>query len=285
MSSLLRRPAAAGSGTIVAITPALAGWSFVGFEAVALAAGERTTRLTVGREVCVVVLSGCVHVTGEWGVWRNLGVRPDPFSGPPEAAYLPPGGKVEVEAVTDAEVGLCFAPAVKGAPPRAFHAEDLEQVTRGYDRHERLVTDIVMSNAPAERLLVCEVLTPPGNWSSYPPHKHDVDDLPRESLLEETYYHRVRPDDCFGLQRVYTEDRSLDETVAVHDRDTVLVPRGYHAVAAPPGVLVYYLNVMAGPRRQWAFTDDPALAWTRAHGATTGGRTRPDDRPHDPEAP
>lgn len=275
-SPLLRRPNAARSGTIVEVTPQTAGWSYVGFEVVALPAGSWVVRDAGAREVCVVVLTGTVDVTSEHGDWTGLGVRPDPFTGPPEAAYLPPGSRVTVAATADAEVAFCFAPAATGVAPRVFRAADLTPVTRGYDRHERVVTDIVMSNAPAEALLVCEVLTPSGSWSSYPPHKHDVDDLPRESLLEETYYHRVQPDDCFGIQRVYTDDRSLDETVAVHDRDTVLVPRGYHAVAAPPGVVVSYLNVMAGPHREWAFADDPALAWTRADGATTGGALRPD---------
>jgi 5-deoxy-glucuronate isomerase len=287
MSRLLRRPAPVSSGTIVEVTPASAGWEYVGFEAVALAPGETVVRSAGAREVCVVVISGRVHVSSEHGDWRDLGVRPDPFSGPPEAAYLPPGSTVTVEGAAGAsssEIGFCFAPASTGAEPAALRAGDLAPAQRGYDRHERTVTDIVMGNRPAERLLVCEVITPSGNWSSYPPHKHDVDDLPRESLLEETYYHRVLPDDCFALQRVYTDDRSLDETVAVHDRDTVLVPRGYHTVAAPPGVSVYYLNVMAGPSREWSFNDDPALAWTRADGATTGGRMRPDVLAPDPEA-
>lgn len=284
MSELLRRPARVDAGTIVEVTPESAGWDHVGFEAVALAPGEAIERATGARELCVVVIAGRAHVASEHGAWRDLGARDTPFAGRPEAAYLPPGSKVTVEgAGAGAEVGLCFAPAETGAAPAVIRAESLAPVRRGYDRHERMVTDILMGDRPAERLLVCEVLTPSGNWSSYPPHKHDVDDPPRETLLEETYYHRVVPDDCFGLQRVYTDDRSLDETVALHDRDTVLVPRGYHTVAAPPGALVYYLNVMAGPTRAWSFTDDPALAWTRADGATAGGRLRPDVTTPDPE--
>ena len=119
-----------------------------------------------------------------------------------------------------------------------------------------------MGDEAADALLVCEVITPAGHWSSYPPHKHDVDDLPRESFLEETYYHRVNPAKGFGLQRVYTEDRTLDETLAAQDGDTVLVPRGYHTVSAPPGYALYYLNVMAGPTREWAIRNDPDHEWT-----------------------
>jgi 5-deoxy-glucuronate isomerase len=128
-----------------------------------------------------------------------------------------------------------------------------------------------MGQREADSLLVCEVVTPPGHWSSYPPHKHDRDALPEESFLEETYYHRISPAQGFGLQRVYTGDLSLDETMAVRDRDVVLVPRGYHTVSAPPGYSVYYLNVMAGPVRRWAISNDPDHEWTlqpsRPHGS------------------
>lgn len=271
--SILQRPATDGR---VVVTPESAGWQYVGFEAVRLAGGEVVERSFADREACVVVVSGTVHVRSAAGEWRDLGGRPDPFSGPPEAAYFPPGVAFRVEAAGgEAEIGICTAPASVGTAARALRGDDVEVVRRGYDVHERTVGNIMMANAAAERLLVTEVITPSGHWSSYPPHKHDRDALPDESLLEETYYHRVAPASGFGLQRVYTDDGSLDETVAVHDRDVVLVPRGYHTVAAPPGVAVYYLNVMAGPSRKWAFTDDPALAWTRADGATLDGRLGP----------
>jgi len=119
-----------------------------------------------------------------------------------------------------------------------------------------------MADREAESLLVCEVLTPAGHWSSYPPHKHDRDAPPSETFLEETYYHRIAPAQGFGLQRVYTDDRSLDEALAFGDRDCVLVPRGYHTVSAPPRYELYYLNVMAGPTRLWAVANDPDHEWT-----------------------
>jgi 5-deoxy-glucuronate isomerase len=139
---------------------------------------------------------------------------------------------------------------------------ELEVETRGYGAQERLVHPILMAGREAESLLVCEVLTPAGHWSSYPPHKHDRDDPPHETFLEETYYHRVSPARGFGLQRVYSHDRKLDETLAFGNRDCVLVPRGYHTVSAPPGYDVYYLNVMAGPTRAWAVANDPDHEWT-----------------------
>ena len=138
---------------------------------------------------------------------------------------------------------------------------EMEVETRGFGAQERTVTPILMGDREADSLLVCEVLTPPGHWSSYPPHKHDRDALPEESLLEETYYHRIDPASGFALQRVYTGDGNLDETLAVRDRDVVLVPRGYHTVSAPPGYAVYYLNVMAGPVREWAIANDPDHEW------------------------
>jgi 5-deoxy-glucuronate isomerase len=123
------------------------------------------------------------------------------------------------------------------------------------------VQKILMGDQRAERLLVVEVITPGGHWSSYPPHKHDRHDPPNETFLEETYYHRLEPAQGFGMQRVYTDDRSLDETFTFGDGDVVLVPRGYHTVSAPPGYDLYYLNVMAGPVRDWAFANDPDHAW------------------------
>ena len=122
---------------------------------------------------------------------------------------------------------------------------------------ERRIHHILMEDAAAESLLVTEVLTPGGNWSSYPPHKHDTNDPPRETALEEIYYHRLRDERGFALQRVYTTDRTLDETLAVRNGECVLVPRGYHTVSAAPGYDLYYLNVMSGPLREWKVTFDP----------------------------
>ena len=132
--------------------------------------------------------------------------------------------------------------------------------------------NILPESEPAESLLVVEVITPSGHWSSYPPHKHDRDALPEESLLEETYYHRLSPPQGFAFQRVYTDDRSLDETMAFEDGDVVLVPKGYHPVATLAGYDSYYLNVMAGPVRKWMFTWEEDHAWiNRDYPAESGG--------------
>jgi 5-deoxy-glucuronate isomerase len=268
MSHLLVHPSPspAPDGALLRVTPESAGWGYVGFEAVALGAGATAQRETGDRELCVVVVSGTVNVRSAHGDWTDLGGRPDPWSGRPDAAYLPPGTRVSVEAAGgDAEVGLCWAPAPSGgATARVLPGDEIEVETRGHGAQERFVHPILMGDREADSLLVCEVLTPAGHWSSYPPHKHDRDNPPRETFLEETYYHRIAPARGFGLQRVYSDDRSLDESLAFGDRDCVLVPRGYHTVSAPPGYNLYYLNVMAGPTRAWAVANDPDHEWTLA---------------------
>jgi 5-deoxy-glucuronate isomerase len=251
------RPAA--DGAIVSVTPDSAGWGHVGFEVLDLRDGDVAERETGPRELCLVAVAGRCRVRSSHGEWE-LGGRPDPFSGPPDAAYLPPGTSVAIEGA-GAEVALCWAPARDGAPARVLPGADVEVEVRGQGPFQRRIHPILMADRQADALLVCEVLTPGGHWSSYPPHKHDRDAMPEESLLEETYYHRVEPAHGFALQRVYSADRTLDETLAVRDRDTVLVPRGYHTVSAPPGYDLYYLNVMAGPTRAWAIANDPDHEW------------------------
>jgi len=253
--------ASAEGGSVVKVTPESAGWGYVGFEVLRLAAGQTAERRAAGVEVCLVPLSGGCHVATDADEWRDVGGREGPFDGLPHAIYLPPGTTYRVEATTDLDLALASAPAERGAEPRLVRPEDIEVEVRGSGNMEREVRPILMANTPAERLLVVEVLTPGGHWSSYPPHKHDRDDPPNETYLEETYYHRVRPEGGFALQRVYTDDRSLDETLVCQDGDVVLVPKGYHPVSAPPGYDLYYLNVMAGPVREWKFTNDPQHEW------------------------
>jgi 5-deoxy-glucuronate isomerase len=248
MSSLLVQPP---------VTPESAGWTYVGFEVLQI--GDRSqSRDTGDRELCLVVIEGSCDVRSTHGDWKGLGGRTSPFDGRPAAAYLPPGTEFELSGT--GEVALCTAPAADGAEPRVLTGGEVE--VRGHGAQERTVTPILMGDQAADSLLVCEVVTPPGHWSSYPPHKHDRDAMPDESFLEETYYHRISPAQGFALQRVYTGDGELDETVVVRDRDVVLVPRGYHTVSAPPGYSVYYLNVMAGPVRAWAIANDPDHEWT-----------------------
>ena len=262
MSELLvHRTAARADGTILEVTPESAAWRYVGFEVLSLVAGAVARRDTADRELCAVVISGTATVSSEHGRWNDLGGRADPWSGLPEAVYLPSGSSATIEG--EGEVALCWAPApAGGAKARVLPGAGVEAETRGHGAMERRIRPILMADQEADSLLVCEVITPAGHWSSYPPHKHDRDDPPGETLLEETYYHRISPEWGFGLQRVYSDDRTLDESLAFGDRDCVLVPRGYHTVSAPPGYDLYYLNVMAGPIRLWAVANDPDHEWT-----------------------
>jgi 5-deoxy-glucuronate isomerase len=262
-SLVIRRPRkAAGEGLIVAITPQSAGWSYVGFDVYSLRRGHAIQQTTGEREVCAVLLAGRADVTAGAKRWDGVGARESVFAGLPDSIYAPAHSRIEIVAVTEiCEVALCWAPAQGGPEPTLISASEIRPFKRGSGQTERTIHNILMEDRPAESLLVTEVLTPGGNWSSYPPHKHDTDDVPRESYLEETYYHRTARPEGFAIQLVYTDDRTLDEAIQVHDGDAVLVRRGYHPVAAAPGYDLYYLNVMAGPVRRWLVTTDPNHSW------------------------
>ena len=247
-------------GCVIRITPESAGWRYVGFEVYRLAAEARLARTYEDRESCVVFLAGSGHVSAGGREWPDAGVRASVFDGPPAALYVPPRTAWAVEAAAELELAVCTAPAERGAEPRLLAPGDVRHESRGSGGEAREIDHILMEDEPAESLLVTEVVTPAGHWSSYPPHKHDIDDPPRETYLEETYYHRMREANGFAFQRVYTADGSLDEAVAVRDGDVVLVPKGYHPVAAGARHDLYYLNVMAGPTREWRVTVDPDFA-------------------------
>ncbi|MEC5206742.1 5-deoxy-glucuronate isomerase [Vogesella perlucida] len=250
---------------LVDVTPASAGWTHVGFRAVKLAGGEHEVWQQPGRECCVVILAGKASVQVGDTVWLGLGQRDSVFDEQaPYAVYAPPGLAVTVTADSAAEVAFCSAPSAGNHPPRLITPDSMTRSVRGKGANTRYVTDILPQTEPADGLLVVEVRTPSGHSSSYPPHKHDRDALPEESVLEETYYHRLNPAQGFAFQRVYTDDRRIDQSMAVEDHDVVMVPEGYHPVCVPYGYDSYYLNVMAGPRREWCFRNDPAHEWLLA---------------------
>jgi 5-deoxy-glucuronate isomerase len=249
-------------GKVLSVTPQSAGWRYVGFEVYSLAKGQRLKRETADQEACLVLLSGKCHIATKHEKWEDLGQRMNVFEKiPPYSVYIPSGDFYEIEAVTELELAVCLAPGKGTYPARLIAPADVGVEMRGAGNIERRIHNILPEQKPADSLLVVEVFTPEGNWSSYPPHKHDQDNLPEESYLEETYYHKINPGHGFAVQRVYTDDRSLDETMIVKNGDVVLVPKGYHPVSAPPGYEVYYLNVMAGPVRTWKFRNDPDHEW------------------------
>ena len=248
---------------IVKVTPESAGWKHVGFESLRLSSGETLALdLPADREGCLVVLSGRADVAVGEQRYDGIGGRGSVFDErSPEAVYAPPSSHFDIRAHDDVELALATAPAQGRYPARLIAADSMKRSVRGQGSNTRYICDILPQTEAAESLLVVEVLTPAAHSSSYPPHKHDSDNVPQESSLEETYYHRIDPPQGFAFQRVYTDDRSLDETMTVEDGDVTLVPRGYHPCAAIHGYDLYYLNVMAGPKRVWRFYNEPAHEW------------------------
>jgi 5-deoxy-glucuronate isomerase len=279
MSARLHWPAGrtAEGADPVAITPRLAGWRYTGLRVVRLAAGESRRVTTTTCEMLVLPLrGGCtVEVDGRRYVLEG---RTGVLEGISDFVYLPVGAQALVSSPGGAELALPSAEASRRLPPAYVPARDIGVETRGAGGATRQVNNLfVAGGPPAHRLIVVEVLTPGGNWSSYPPHKHDDAGTAGEAALEEIYYFRIPGAGGFGIHRTYTADRSIDETVVVRDGDVFLVPRGYHGpCVAPPEYPMYYLNVLAGmsDARSLGYSDDPAYAWIRG----TWGAQAPDPR-------
>jgi 5-deoxy-glucuronate isomerase len=260
--TLLLRPLAA-TGLIHDITPASAGWGYVGFHLWRLAPGETAQGNTGTREGILVWVEGLGTAQAAGRDFGALGGRMSVFEKtPPHALYVPGGQDWQVTATSPLTLALCTAPATTAHPAQVIGPAGIGQVTRGKGGNTRYIHPIAMEERDvAGSLLVTEVFTPEGHWSSYPPHRHDEDDFPRMTYLEETYYHRLNPAQGYGHQRVFTDDGTLDETMTVHDHDVVLVPKGHHPCGVPWGYQMYYLNVMAGPRRAWRFENHPHHDW------------------------
>lgn len=251
-----------GTGLIQKVTPESANWQYVGFEAHSIKEGDIISFDAGEDEICVVLLYGKADANTQDETWLDIGERMSVFEQKaPYSVYAPAGDFVQIKATTDIEVAVCKAPGKGGYQAKLITPEKCQYETRGVNTNTRHVCNILFANEGADSLLVCEVITPSGNWSSYPPHKHDTDAAPSETQLEETYYHKVDPPQGFVFQRVYTDDRSLDETMSVEMNDLVMVPKGYHPVGVPHGYQSYYLNVMAGPSRNWIFHNDPDHEW------------------------
>jgi 5-deoxy-glucuronate isomerase len=237
------------------VTPESAGWRYLYF-------GVRSGSFesdTGDGEIAIVPLSGACVVTA--GSTYELGARESVFDGMPWSLYLPRDTAYAVQ--SEGEVAICGARCETRREPVLIRPDDVEVEVRGAGNATRQINHIVKPEFPAERLLVVEVFTPSGNWSSYPPHKHDEDNPPGEVVLEETYYYRTPDPAAFGLQRLYSPRHHVDVTATVRDGDLMLVPWGYHTTAAAHGYDLYYLNALAGDTRSMASSDDPDLAWIR----------------------
>jgi 5-deoxy-glucuronate isomerase len=239
------------------------GFQFLAFQHRKLERGERTEDDTGDRELGLVVLGGTCSVSSSRGEWTSIGRRPNVFSGMPYALYLPVSTGYTVTAESNCDLAFCYSRAEEYHPPKLIAPADVEIEIRGAGNATRQINKIIRPQFPAHRLLVVEVYTPSGNWSSYPPHKHDVHNPPGEVDLEEIYYYRIDRPEGYAIQKVYTPDRRLDETLTVRDGEMVLVPEGYHPVVAAHGYNVYYLNALAGSARSMAASDDPDYIWVR----------------------
>lgn len=260
MADLLRKPSGT-NGKVHDITAQSANWGYVGFGLYHLKAGETAAEATGDREVILVLVEGKAEITVGDQNFGELGKRMSVFERiPPACVYAPNDTDWNAKATTDCTLAVCTAPGKGNYPARVI--SDIELVERGKGANTRYIHPIAMEEKDiADSLLVTEVFTPSGNWSSYPPHRHDEDNYPDMTYLEETYYHRLNPRQGFGFQRVFTEDGELDETMAVSDGDVVLVPKGHHPCGSPYGYEMYYLNVMAGPMRKWRFQNHPDHDW------------------------
>lgn len=270
MTSRWHLPAAtlAAGGDPVVVTPERAGWRYTGLDVVRIAPGEQRVVATGTREMLLLPLSGGCMVEMDNALVELRG-RASVFSGITDFFYLPPGSSAAVTSESGMELALPWAADAEARHPAAYvAAESVPVEVRGAGRATRQINNLFTAGATkAHRLAVVEVLTPGGNWSSYPPHKHDAPSAAGEQVLEEIYYFRIAGEHGFGVHRTYTADGELDETVTVRDGDVFLVPRGYHGpCVAPPEFPMYYLNVLAGPGdvRTLGFTDDPAYAWIRS---------------------
>lgn len=252
------------------ITPAIAGWSYLSFRSYTFRAGQVIDGESATDEMCMVLLSGDISFEAAGQSWHCQG-RDSVFGGLPYAVYLPPGYQYRMTVHSDADCAYGRAPATGTYPPRLIGPADVRVEMRGGHNVTRQITHI-LDPGEAEKLLCVEVYTPSGNWSSYPPHKHDAHRPPEEVELEEVYYYRIEPPDGWAMQRLYTDDRSIDDVVLAQHGDAIMIRQGYHPVVAAPGYDVYYLNFLAGAEPSWAAADDPQLAWVR--GSWDGGAER-----------
>lgn len=261
---------------IVEVTPQRAGWQFIHFQSRQLAAGRTWSFATGEHELALVVFGGTLEITASCGRWERVGEREHVFAGLPYALYLPRRVKFTVTALRNSEFGVAWVPTDQDHPPRLITPADVRVEIRGGDNVTRQINDIIPPGFDCHRLVVVEVYTPSGNWSSYPPHKHDVRRVDGngtliEADLEEIYYYKSSRPEGYAYQRIYTDETSplhqagypIDALLLVHPDEVVLVPEGYHPVVSPPGYTTYYLNVLAGSDQALTASDDPRYTWVK----------------------
>ena len=250
-------------GELVRLPRQKAGWDWMSFFVRRLSAGESYSATTIGEEAAFVLLGGTCSV--DWGRGpMRIGRRRHVFDGLPYCLYLPSGNSVVFTAETTCEIAECRVPSEARHEAKLISPADVVSSLRGGGNASRQIVDVMGPGFPADKLMVIEVYTPGGNWSSYPPHKHDVHNPPSEVDLDEIYYYRIAKPEGFAFQHLYSGQHGADQTLKVRDGDTVLVHSGYHPVVAGPGYDVYYLNFLAGSSRALAVTEDSDHIWLRS---------------------
>lgn len=266
---LIRSMDCGASGVFAEISAERANWEYLNMAARRLDIGGRYAGETGDFELAHVILGGRCNIRTSSGDYLNIGRRPNVFSGMPWALYLPPNTQYEIEALTNGfEVASCWVKADAEFPAKLVTPADCAIELRGGENASRQINSILPPGFPCQKLVVVEVYTPGGNWSSYPPHKHDVHRVDAgghllEADLEEIYFYKLDKPNGYAYQRVYTGDGKLDELVRAQNHDMVLVPEGYHPVVSAFGYTTYYLNFLAGSAQSLANADDPAYAWIK----------------------
>lgn len=261
---------------ILRITPEQAGWEYINFEVRRLETDDSWAFSSGENELVIVNLTGRYAVSSTRGCWQGVGGRESVFTGAAHALYLPRRTDFQVRAEGAGEFAVAWVPTDRDHEPLLIRPEDVTISVRGGDNVSRQINDLLPSGAPVHRLVLVEVYTPGGNWSSYPPHKHDVhledeEGHLLEADLEEVYFYKIDKPEGYAFQRVYTDETSplhkagypIDALVRANNNCAVLVPEGYHPVVSAPGYTTYYLNVLAGSAQTLANQDDPRYTWVK----------------------
>jgi len=242
---------------VLEVSPKSAEWKYLSFKVISLKSGETEAGNSGKEEIVIVPLAG--EATIKFNNETHPLQRADLFTESADIVYLPPGTPFEIVSGQFFEFAVGGAPADGSKPACVVRAKDIPRSVRGDANVKRGVSALLDSDEYSERLTVYEVHTPSGNWSSFPPHRHDTRD--GSSYHEETYYYRLNPPDGFAIQRLYTRDTDLDVAVPVGDGDLVLIHEGYHPVVKAPGTHAYYLNFLAGDVRKISAINDPHYDW------------------------
>ena len=240
-------------GLTMLLNPGNKGLKLIEFGILSLKKGEIFREESKKKEVVLVILSGKCKVTSHGKEWKSVGERKSVFEGKPYAVYIPANSEYTVTGLGNVEIALCKAPANPRKMARLITPKDIRALSRGRENWYRDAYEIATLREEAESLIVGETISGPGNWCSYPPHRHEV---------EEMYFFKVNPPQGFGVQRVYTEDKKLDELYVIENNTLVAIPEGYHPLVAAPGYSVWFLYVIATRKDQILKQyNDPSHVW------------------------